>query len=357
MSKLRSVYAYYRFGLYLAREYRWPVGVFVFLVFGGGLLLHLTYLNETEPGGVQTLTVGAADPHASVAYIEACYGVFLMIFMQNYFKFPHEWYLQALFFIVPIVGLGAVANSFVRMGYLIFTRKQNLPEWHSMIASTMRNHLVLCGVGKVGYRILEELLVLKEEVVAIERNGASPFVAEMLARGVTIIIGEARLRKTLEEAHVQTARAVILATDDDLANLDAALTAREIKPDIRVVLRLFDDTIANKVAATLSMPAISTASTSASALIAAATERHIFHSFQIGGQKLHVVGLTVSPRSRLKGRDVGSIQKEFGVNIVMHQGAGKTAENPEHEVKLSAGDEIVFIAALGCIARLEESNR
>ena len=351
MKKRRTLYAYYRFARFLEREFRWPVIVFLALVLGGGLLIHLFY--RGEKGGVETLTVGGD----SIGYVEACYGVLSMVFTQNYFKFPKEWYLQILFFLVPIVGLGAVANSLVRLGYFIFTKKQKLPEWHCMIASTMRNHIVVVGLGRVGYRILQELLALKEDAVAIEKNSSSALVAEMIDAGVPVIIGEARLRKTLEEANVKSARSVILATDDDLANIDAALTAREINPDIKIVLRLFDDTLAAKVATAMGLPAISTSSAAAPPLIAAATGRNIFQSFQIGGQKLHVVGLTVSPSSRLKDRHVGEIQKEFDVNIVMYQADGKTAVNPQHDVRLSPGNQIVFISTIDHIARLEELNR
>jgi Trk K+ transport system NAD-binding subunit len=351
MKRHLTLYAYYKFARFLEREFRWPVIVFALLVFGGGLLIHLFY--RTEKGGVETLTVGGD----SIGFVEACYGVLSMVFTQNYFKFPREWYLQILFFLVPVIGLGAVANSLVRLGYFIFTKKQKLPEWHCMIASTIRNHLVVVGVGRVGYRILQELRSLKEDVVAIEKNSTSSLVAEMINLGVPVIIGEARLRQTLEDANLKYARAVILATDDDLTNIDAALTSREINPDIRIVLRLFDDTMATKVAAAIGFPAISESSAAAPALIAAATGRHIYQSFQIGGQKLHVVGLTVSKNSRLKDRNVGEIQKEFSVNIVMHQSDGKTAVNPDHDVRLNLGNQIVFIASIDCVARLEELNR
>ena len=342
MKKRRTLYAYYRFARHLLHEFRWPLGVFFTIVLGGGLLFKMTY-REAE------LTIG-----------EACYDTFLMIFVQNPLRFPtqpNEWWLKPLFFIIPITGLGAVADSVVRLGYFIFTAKQKLPEWHRMNASAMKNHIIVCGVGKVGYRILEELLALKEDVVAIERNNESPLVEEMIGRGVTIIIGECRLRKTLEEANVAHARAVILATNDDLANIDAALTAREIKPGIRVVLRMFDDTMASKVAPAFGMPAISTSSAAATAFICAVTERNIFQSIQLGAQRLHVADLIVSAGHRLVGRTVGELQRDCSVNIVMHMSNGRTEVNPSHASKLCPEDHLIVISDLGGISKLEEMNR
>jgi hypothetical protein len=229
MPRRRTVYAWYRYAIFLVKEFRWAMLVFWSMVLIGGLLL-----KSSATGVAQNLS-----------YVNACYLVFSLVLGQTLATFPSEWYLQILCFAAPIIGLGAIADSVVRLGFFMFTSKRKLPEWHRMNALSMRNHIVLCGIGKVGYRILEELLELGEDVVAIDRNAENPFVMEMIEHGVTTIIGQARSRRLLEEANVKNARAVIFATDDDLANIDAALTAREINPDIRVVIRLFDDTLAS----------------------------------------------------------------------------------------------------------------
>jgi Trk K+ transport system NAD-binding subunit len=322
-----------RYAQYLAREFRWPLAVLAGLVLAGGALF-----SRTLP---------------DLSYGEACYGVFMLIFMQPTLKFPPQWYNEVLFFLIPIVGLGAVADSVVRLGYLIFSSKRKLQEWWIMEASTYRNHIVLCGLGRVGYRIACELRALREPFVVLERNRESVFVEEMLDAGVPVLFGEARLRKNLELANVAAARAVILATDDDLANLDAALTAREIKPDVRVVLRLFDDTLATKVAGSFKLPAISTSQVSAPAFVAAATGRCVFHTFQLDGQTIHVADL---PVDRLAARTVDQVQKEFDVSVVLHKSQGNSDLNPTHDRPLRRGDIIVVVASIEKIRRVETAN-
>ena len=205
-------------------------------------------------------------------FAEACYGIFLLIFVEGFLEFPEEWYLQIAFFLVPIVGLGAVADSLVRLGYLVFTRKGNLPEWHRMVASVYRDHVIVVGLGTVGYQIVKELLQLRELVAVIERpHVESELIEEMLDRDVPIVRGDARSAKTLEAAGVRRAKAVILATQDDLANLDAALTARDLNPKAKIVLRMFDESLAEKVGGSFALPAVSTAKVAAPAFVAAAT--------------------------------------------------------------------------------------
>jgi Trk K+ transport system NAD-binding subunit len=317
---------------YILREFRWPLVVFAGLVLAGGALfsqsLHLTYA-------------------------EACFGVFMLIFVQPSMKFPDEWYTQALFFIIPIVGLGAVADSVVRLGYLIFSSKRKLQEWWIMEASTYRNHIVLCGLGRVGYRIVQELLAAKESVVAIEKDGDSMFVEEMQDQGVPVLVGEARLKKNLLLANIQQARAIILATNDDLANLDSALTAREIKPDIKVVLRLFDDTLATKVAAQFQMPVISTSQVSAPAFVAAVTGRSVHQCFRMDEQTIHVADLRVF---RLTPRTVAALSKEFGVSIVLHKKNRAAAAMAESDSLVQAGDTLVVAAPLEQMQKLQEAN-
>src|SRR5207253_8534006 len=149
--------------------------VFWTLVLGGGLVLHAFY----------------DDGRLGLA--RACHAVFLMIFLESSLDFPDEWYLQPLFFLFPIVGLGAIADSVVRLAFLIFTRKQNLPEWNRMLASLCRNHFVVIGVGKVGYQVIRGLLEMRESVVAIEMASGALLLSELFDRGVPVIQGNARM--------------------------------------------------------------------------------------------------------------------------------------------------------------------
>jgi Trk K+ transport system NAD-binding subunit len=320
-------------GRYMLREFRWPMLVFISLVLGGGALFSATM---------------------NLSYGEACFGAYMLVFVQPNLPFPKHWYDQTLFFIMPIIGLGAIADSVVRLGYLIFSRKRNLQEWWIMEASTMRNHIVLCGLGRVGYRIVQQLLAAKEQVVAIEKEADSMFVEEMQDQGVPVLIGEARLKKNLLLANIEHARAIILATNDDLTNLDAALTAREVKPDIKVALRLFDETLASKVATQFHMPVISTSQVSAPAFVAAVTGRSVHQCIQMDGQTIHVADVLIH---RLASQTVGAVQKDFGVSVVLHKKKAGSASMPGPETPVHPGDTLVVAAPIEKMHQLEDANR
>jgi Trk K+ transport system NAD-binding subunit len=330
---------YLRFTRYLLHEFRWPLGVMIVLVLGGGLILHLCYSQE------------------QLSFVRACHAVFLLIFLESTIAFPSEWYLQPLFFVLPVVGLGAVADSVVRLAFLVFTRKQNLPEWNRMLASLCRNHFVVIGVGKVGYQVIRELLELRESVVAIEMACGAPLLSELFDKGVPVVQGNARMASVLEQGGVRQARAVIVTTSDDLTNLDAAITARELNREAKIVIRLFDETLATKVAGAFAMPTISTSQVAAPAFIAAATGRKIYQGFQLAGEYVHLTDITISPSGRLVGRTVGDIQSDKRLNIVMHQGASGVHVNPDSQILLQPIDTILVIAPMDALLTLESLNQ
>jgi voltage-gated potassium channel len=330
---------YARFARYLLWEFRWPIAIFTSLVLLGGLILHQFYDQGRLP------------------FAHACHAVFLMIFLESSLDFPTEWYLQPLFFLLPVVGLGAVADSVVRLAFLVFTRKQNLPEWNRMLASLCRNHFVVIGVGKVGYQVIKQLLELRESVVAIEMASGSALLGELFDKGVPVIQGNARQSSVLEQSGVRQARAVIVTTSDDLTNLDAAITARELNREAKIVIRLFDETLATKVAGAFSMPTISTSQVAAPAFIAAATGRKVYQGFQLAGQYVHFTDITICPTGRLVGVSVGEIQADKKMNIVMQQGASGVNVNPDPDIVLEPGDTILVIAPMEALLTLESMNQ
>jgi Trk K+ transport system NAD-binding subunit len=330
---------YLRFARYLLWEFRWPLGVFSALVVVGGLILHNCYHKQELP------------------LVHACHAVFLMIFLESSLDFPEEWYLQPLFFLFPVIGLGAVADSVVRLAYLMFTRKQNLPEWNRMLASICRNHFVVVGVGKVGYQVIKELLEMRESVVAIEMAAGAPFLSELFEKGVPVVQGNARMTSVLDQAGVRQARAVIVTTSDDLTNLDSAITARDMNPTARIVIRLFDETLAQKVAGAFSMPTISTSQVAAPAFIAAATGRKIYQGFQLAGRYVHFTDITICPTGKLVGLSVGEIQADKEINIVMHQGPTAVHLNPDTDIVFEPSDTILVIAPMAALLKLEAMNQ
>lgn len=107
-------------------------------------------------------------------------------------------------------------------------------------------HVLVAGLGNVGFRVVEELRTAGVPVVVLERNRESPYFGGM-QQGVPLVVGDARLVSVLEQANIHGARSILAVTGDDAVNLSICLTAKELSPKTRTVVRLFDAEFARKV--------------------------------------------------------------------------------------------------------------
>src|SRR5262249_50748153 len=104
----------------------------------------------------------------------------------------------------------------------------------------MDQPILLCGLGRVGWRVFEYLRTIGLPVVAID-NHCSPGDARLA--GVRLVQGDCRSREVLEGAGAANARAVLILTSDDLVNISTALMVRSLHPEVRVVLRMFNQNL------------------------------------------------------------------------------------------------------------------
>src|SRR5205085_6002797 len=167
------------------------------------------------------------------------------------------------------------------------------------------DHVIVCGAGRVGFRIFEQFERLQVPIVMIERREDAPFVSVIRAAGVPVLIEDVRSSHALEQANIKSARAIVCATDDDLANLNIALDARRISPRIRVVMRLFDDDLVAKTKEAFQVEAFSTSALAAPALAAAALDPAIRNSFEVGGRLMVLADLQVD--AVLEGQTVAEL--------------------------------------------------
>ncbi|MFL6193004.1 MAG: potassium channel family protein [Thermoanaerobaculia bacterium] len=115
----------------------------------------------------------------------------------------------------------------------------------------MEGHCIVCGMGAVGTRIVELLHRLGEDVVVITDRVQDERRRTAEAFGVRVILGDARSDRLLREAGLESAKALIAATDLDLVNIEVALDAARIRPGLPVVIRLFDQELARQLETSL----------------------------------------------------------------------------------------------------------
>ncbi|MBI4606624.1 MAG: NAD-binding protein [Planctomycetes bacterium] len=323
---LRTTSLYF---LALLRELRWSLGAL-----GGAVLLGACLFAVTPHAAYG----GKAPPPLSSAYF-----AWMMLFGEVVLGPPETWYLALLSAMYPLLGIVLVGEGIVRLALLLFSRRHGEPAWMKVMASTYRDHVILCGLGHLGYRVLEHLVEGRVPVVAIEKDPGARFLAQAKATGTPVIVHDMKDDQALVDAGVAHAAAIIVATNDDIANLEVALDARRMNPGIRVVLRLFDQQIARKIAGAMAIDAAFSSSALAAPIVAAmAFGTQVLASFSVNGSP-HLVGqLAVDAGSPLAGLTISEVESKIGGTVLARsQSDGPTESPPQRGSAVRGGDTLV----------------
>ncbi|MER6162622.1 NAD-binding protein [Streptomyces sp. NPDC001868] len=173
----------------------------------------------------------------------------------------------------------------------------------------LSGHVVLLGLGKIGTRVLARLRELHIPVVCVEEDPEARGLAEARRLRVPVILGDVTQEGVLEAAKIHRAHALLAVTSSDTTNLEAGLYARSVRPDLRVVLRLYDDDFATAVYRTLraAHPGALTRSRSVTHLAAPAFAgammgRQILGAIPVERRVLLFAAVEVRGHPRLEGR-------------------------------------------------------
>ncbi|HLI60551.1 MAG TPA: NAD-binding protein [Solirubrobacteraceae bacterium] len=144
-----------------------------------------------------------------------------------------------------VTALAAVLLVAVFTAALV--RRLSRPRLTALVgrrAAPGRRHVVMVGLGQVGFRLAQRLIERSVPVLAVERDIAAPCVRMARRAGIPVAIADAEDRQTLELAGVPRAAVIAAVTSDDLVNVAIGLAAAQVAPAVPLVLRLGDGDVA-----------------------------------------------------------------------------------------------------------------
>lgn len=295
-----------------------------------------------------------------ISYVKAVFAIINISLLQlSYADMPPGPALDAFFVLVPLVGIPLFLLFGVNMIELVqvfFKRAERGQPWQEALAATTEAPIVLCGLGRVGYRIALQLLDLGESVTGIDAT-PTPLIQALIDQDMPVLIGDVRNEGLLRHAGVPRARAVIVCTNQDLVNLEAAFRVREINPQARIILRLFEDEIADALQPTANLEAIlSRSAVAATAFAHAATGIQVLETFDLGESAYLLAELLLRNDSPLLGHTLTEIAASQDITVVcLHREHVLTIE-PPGETLLRVGDELFIFAALEKLEALTEGH-
>lgn len=321
----------------LLLETRVPLIGLLLVLASGTLYFWLIYREEDEQRKVINLD-----------FWESLFETLRMLLVAHAFGLPSDPLGRLLFFIIPLLGLIFVVQSVLDFGRLLLDKGGRIADWQVALASTTSNHIIVCGLGRVSYRVMLQLLDSGYDVVVIETNSLSEFVQEARSLYVPVIEGDARNAKILKQAGIHRARGMVAGVDNDLVNIEIALAARRLRADLRVVMRIFNDKLDARLKQSRFGPnsAFSSSAIAAPTLAAASVCRGISYALPLEDGMLGISEVIVTEGGKLDNL-IWRIEQELHVQVIGYISRnGVWNLRPEPSIGLYGGDRVLLLGTL-----------
>ncbi|HEY7339757.1 MAG TPA: NAD-binding protein [Ktedonobacterales bacterium] len=310
------------------------------------LLLRQSWFTLTLFGVVMVVGAGYEFQHGHPAVTSALYNTLQLLIFQSSEPFPGDVVGQLLFFLLPLLGLLVIVQSALNFGRRVLDKGSRQEAWQVSLATTFSNHVIVCGLGRIGLRVVTRLIEAGYEVVVVEQSFQSRYVARALGMHVPVIVGDASEALALRQAGLTRARAVIADINNDQLNIEIALAARSLRPGIRVILRAFNEDLDRNLEKIFGPDsAFSHSALAAPTLAAAAISREISYALPISNDLIGVVKLTIAKGSQLSG-SVRDFEASSGVLVLDQRSSAGRRQDVRPDSVVHTGDHVTFIGAL-----------
>lgn len=269
---------------------------------------------------------------------------------------------RILTILIGLSGIGTVAFIATRSAQILLAG-QRLKRRHLMqTINKLSDHYVLCGYGRIGKRIADDL----------QRNGV-PFVVietddnkiEWLKNSnVLYVDGDAEEEDSLEAAGVERARGIILTLPEDSVNVFVTLIAREINPDIFILARTNKHGNMRKLLRAGADKVVSPyeigADRMAQVILRPIVDRFMEKVLHTDALNLDMEEVMVNKGSALAGKSLAesNLRKNFDAIVVAIMD-GTTLEmkfNPDANDRINSGDTLIVLGSREMIGRLRKDG-
>ncbi|OIO01342.1 MAG: potassium channel protein [Desulfovibrionaceae bacterium CG1_02_65_16] len=267
--------------------------------------------------------------------------------------------LTALIIICGVGNFAYIVSSFSRMlvdGHL------NKLLWRRKVQKRidkLDQHYIVCGYGRIGCVVVQEILKSSPDVVVIENN--EKLVEQLKRDGIMHLAGDATDDALLVSAGIKRARSIVTALTDEAANVYVTLTARQLNPAIFIVARAgnashitrLEFAGANKVV----LPHLIGGVRMANSVLRPTVTDFVELALR-GNIDLQLEEMAIGRASSLAGKNLveSRIRQDFDLIVVaIKREDGSLVFNPGPKVLILGGDTLITVGRPADLARMTES--
>ncbi|ODA42846.1 potassium channel protein [Desulfosporosinus sp. BG] len=222
----------------------------------------------------------------------------------------------------------------------------------------LRNHIIVCGAGRVGRQVLYRLRKEGAQCVVIEQQ--EDLVNEFREEGFLVIHSDATHDETLKKASIEKAKGLIAALPEDALNVFVTLTAKGLNPNIHVVARMDQLESENKLlragADKVISPAILGGWRMAMSILKPISMEYIETVIHDHNIEMEIVELKIDQGSSLVGKTLSTsgIKQQTGAMVLAILRNKEVISNPGAAEEILQGDLLIVLGLREQLHRLEE---
>ncbi|ACB51787.1 hypothetical protein cce_2439 [Crocosphaera subtropica ATCC 51142] len=312
--------------------------IVLILLFFGTILIHSYYPESTFFSAFSATVILLLGGYSDL------FGEF-----EQMEQIPHWLQLFSL-------GLTLSGTAFVGVLYALLTelllstkfqfvkRRPPIPE---------QNHIIIIGLGRVGREVARLLQGFKQALLGISFKAD---IASEIMLDIPLMSGH--LPDVLPQANLETAKSIVVVTDDEILNLEVALTAKKLNPNCHLVIRTAGQQLGKYLLQILPHAQIvGTYEVAAEVFAGAAFGENIITLFRLNNQTILVTEYSIESEDTLNGLLLADIAYGYGVVPILYQKPSQSSIfMPHEELRLSVGDRLVVLATIEGLKSIEKGQ-
>lgn len=224
--------------------------------------------------------------------------------------------------------------------------------------ANLSDHYIICGAGRVGASVAMELSRKPCSFVIIENNEKA--LADLDPRWLALV-GDAASEKVLKAAGIERARGLVAAATTDATNIYIVLTAKTIRPDLKIVARASEERAEKHLKTAGAAFVISPYAAAGHRIAQSFLRPNVLDFLDIatdhsGMREMVIEEIRVAGNSSLTTKTVGTsgIHHELGIMILaIRRPDGQIIFNPRAADMIRAGDFLIAMGEPQQLAKLE----
>lgn len=211
-----------------------PLLVLLFLIFGGATIMFYSDINDIN------------------SFTQSVYVILSISTFSDWKSFPQERLMQFFYFLIPILSLTGGISLVREIFTSLVSMNNRTTEWEACLASLTRNTILVCGLGKIGTKVVKALVLkgYQWNIVVVHNDPTHQSLYEVRKLGIPVIIGDMTAESTLIQANVKNSKTIILATENDETHFKSLLKLNELVKDAycpNVIFNVFDFRVAEMI--------------------------------------------------------------------------------------------------------------